>query len=437
MFERPRSGERAVLVRLGFGAPVDPEDLRELEQLARSAGAQPVATVIGRRERPDPRFFMGSGKADEVRDAAAAASADVILVDHALSPSQERNLEEHVGRRVLDRNSLILDIFAQRARSFEGKLEVELAQLKHIASRLVRGWTHLERQKGGIGLRGPGETQLETDRRLIGQRVRVLTKRLEKIKQQRETGRRMRAEIPVPSIALVGYTNAGKSTLFRALTGSQAYVADQLFATLDPTVRRVSLPGGTPVVIADTVGFIRALPHELVAAFQSTLTEAREATLLLHVIDASDARRAEHMTQVDAVLADIGAQAIPQIVVYNKIDRLELLPRIDRDADGRVTAVWISAAQNAGLDALEQAITERLSRATRRSRLYAAHVVREELPSEDGSIELTVELPMLELLSLARTSGVRILEVADDELACVPAEGFLQSAPFSGVTRLR
>jgi GTP-binding protein HflX len=450
VFERPRSGERAVLVRLGFGAAVDPEDLRELEQLARSAGAQPVATVIGRRARPDPRFFMGSGKADEVRDAAAAAAAAVILVDHALSPSQERNLEEHVGRRVLDRNSLILDIFAQRARSFEGKLEVELAQLRHIASRLVRGWTHLERQKGGIGLRGPGETQLETDRRLIGQRVRVLTKRLEKIKQQRETGRRMRAEIPVPSIALVGYTNAGKSTLFRALTGSQAYIADQLFATLDPTVRRITLPGGTPVVVADTVGFIRALPHELVAAFQSTLTEAREATLLLHVVDASDARRAEHMAQVDAVLADIGAREIPQIVVYNKIDRLELAPRIDRDADGRVSAVWISAAQRAGLAELEQAITERLARTTRRarlwipasggalrSRLYAAHVVHEEHGSADGSIELTVELPMLELLSLARTGGVRILEVAEDELACVPAEGFLQSAPFSGATRLR
>jgi GTPase len=450
MFERPRSGERAVLVRLGFGAAVDPEDLRELEQLARSAGAQPVATVIGRRERPDPRFFMGSGKANEVRDAASASSADVILVDHALSPSQERNLEEHIGRRVLDRNSLILDIFAQRARSFEGKLEVELAQLKHIASRLVRGWTHLERQKGGIGLRGPGETQLETDRRLIGQRVRLLTKRLEKIQQQRETGRRMRAEIPVPSIALVGYTNAGKSTLFRALTGASAYVADQLFATLDPTVRRITLPGGTPVVVADTVGFIRALPHELVAAFQSTLTEAREATLLLHVVDASDARRDEHMAQVDVVLADIGAQGIPQIVVYNKVDRLDLAPRIDRDADGRVSAVWISAAQSAGLADLEQAITERLARATRRarlripanagalrSRLYAARVVRAEHSLEDGSIELTVELPMLELLALARTAAVRILELADDELACVPAEGFLQSAPFSGATRLR
>jgi GTP-binding protein HflX len=450
VFERPRSGERAVLVRLGFGSAVDPEDLRELEQLTRSAGAVPVATVTGRRDRPDPRFFMGSGKADEVRAAANASSADVILVDHALSPSQERNLEEHIGRRVLDRNSLILDIFAQRARSFEGKLEVELAQLKHIASRLVRGWTHLERQKGGIGLRGPGETQLETDRRLIGQRVRVLTKRLEKINRQRETGRRARAEVPVPSLALVGYTNAGKSTLFRALTGADAYVADQLFATLDPTVRRITLPGGTPVVVADTVGFIRALPHELVAAFQATLTEAHEATLLLHVVDASDARRDEHMAQVDAVLADIGAQHIPQIVIYNKIDRLELAPRIDRDADGRALGVWVSAEKRLGLELLLQAITERLARATHRarvlipasagalrSRLYTAQAVRAEEPAEEGAMIVTVELPMLELLLLARTSGVRILEVADSDATCLPAEGFLQSAPFSGASRLR
>ena len=243
MFERPRTGERAVLVRLGLGAQVDPEDLQELTQLAESAGARPVATVTGRRARPDPRFFVGSGKADELRAVAEVNEADIILIDHALSPSQERNLETHIGRRVLDRNALILDIFAQRARSFEGKLEVELAQLKHIGSRLVRGWTHLERQKGGIGMRGPGETQLETDRRLIAQRVRVLTRRLQKIKQQRETGRQMRAEIPVPSLALVGYTNAGKSTLFRALTGADAYVADQLFATLDPTVRRITSPG--------------------------------------------------------------------------------------------------------------------------------------------------------------------------------------------------
>src|ERR1700730_6191128 len=332
-FERPRTGERAVLVRLGLGIPVDSEDLKEFRQLATSAGAVPVATVTGRRERPDPRYFMGSGKAEELRAVCEANDAEVALVDHALSPSQERNLEKLIGRRVLDRNGLILDIFAQRARSFEGKLQVELAQLKHISTRLIRGWTHLERQKGGIGLRGPGETQLETDRRLIGQRVRVLTKRLEKINQQRETGRQMRAEIPVPSLALVGYTNAGNSTLFRALTGADAYVADQLFATLDPTVRRITLPGGTLVVAADTVGFIRELPPQLGAAFQSTLTEAREATLLLHVIDASDPRRDEHISQVDAVLAEIGADRIPQILVYNKIDRLGLQPRDDPRSD--------------------------------------------------------------------------------------------------------
>ena len=299
-------------MRLGIGAPADPEDILEFEQLARSAGAIPVANIGGRRDRPDPRFFVGSGKADEIRAIAAAQNAEVVLFDHPLSPSQERNLEKLIERRVLDRSGLILDIFAQRARSHEGKLEVELAQLKHIASRLVRGWTHLERQRGGgIGNRGPGETQLETDRRLLGKRVKTLTARLEKIKQQRETGRQQRAEIPIPSLALVGYTNAGKSTLFRALTGADAYVADQLFATLDPTVRRVVLPGNTQVVVADTVGFIRELPHELVAAFQSTLTEAREATLLLHVVDVSDPRRDEHIDEVNRVLAEIGA-AVPR-----------------------------------------------------------------------------------------------------------------------------
>ncbi|HEV7984735.1 MAG TPA: GTPase HflX, partial [Steroidobacteraceae bacterium] len=250
MFERPRAAERVVLVRLGLGAAVQPEDLEEFEQLARSAGAQPVATITGRRERPESRYFVGSGKAAEIASTARAHQADVILVDHPLSASQERNLEQLSGLRVLDRSGLILDIFAQRARSFEGKLEVELAQLKHLASRLVRGWTHLERQKGGIGLRGPGETQLETDRRLLATRMRSLTRRLERLKQQRETGRSARAEIPVPAVALVGYTNAGKSTLFRALTGSEVYVADQLFATLDPTVRRLHLPGGALVVLA-------------------------------------------------------------------------------------------------------------------------------------------------------------------------------------------
>jgi GTP-binding protein HflX len=442
VFERPRTGERAVLVRLGLGVHVDPEDLQEFAQLALSAGAQPVATVTGRRERPDPRFFMGSGKADEVRDVASAESADVILIDHALSPSQERNLEKHTGRRVLDRNSLILDIFAQRARSHEGKLEVELAQLKHIATRLVRGWTHLERQKGGIGMRGPGETQLETDRRLIGQRVKVLTKRLEKIGQQRETGRAQRAQIPVPSIALVGYTNAGKSTLFRSVTGADAYVADQLFATLDPTVRRISLPGGAAAVVADTVGFIRELPHELVAAFQSTLTEAREATLLLHVVDASDPRRDDHITQVNGVLAQIGASELPQVLVYNKIDRLEFGPRIERDAEGRAVAVWISAAKRLGLDLLQQAVTERLARVARRvrvhlpvasgalrSRLYAAGAVRAESALEDGSLDLTVELPEIELVALTRSPGVRILETPSAAMACAPEEAYLQSVP--------
>ena len=437
-------------MRLGLGAPIDPEDLEEFTQLALSAGARPVATVTGRRERPDPRFFVGSGKADELRAVASASDADLILVDHALSPSQERNLEKLIERRVLDRNGLILDIFAQRARSFEGKLEVELAQLKHIGSRLVRGWTHLERQKGGIGLRGPGETQLETDRRIIAQRVRVLTRRLVKIKQQRETGRQTRAEIPVPSLALVGYTNAGKSTLFRALTGAEAYVADQLFATLDPTVRRIQLTGGTAVVVADTVGFIRELPHELVAAFQSTLTEARAATLLLHVVDASNPRREEQADAVNLVLDEIGASAIPQILVYNKIDRLETPPRIDRDAEGRAVAVWISAQQAQGLDLLREAVAERLARFARRarlkvpasagalrSRLYAARAVRAESTGTDGSIELAVELPDLELLALARTAGVQILEVQGAGTPCAPGSAYLQSNAISSAGKLR
>ena len=420
MFDRPRSGERAVLVRLALGAPADPEDLREFTQLALSAGAIPVATLSGRRDRPDPKYFVGSGKAEEIRIEAEATDAEVILVDHPLSPSQERNLEKLIGRRVLDRNGLILDIFAQRAKSHEGKLEVELAQLKHIASRLVRGWTHLERQGGGgIGQRGPGETQLETDRRLLGQRVKVLGKRLEKIKQQRETGRSARVAIPIPSLALVGYTNAGKSTLFRALTGEQAYIADQLFATLDPTVRRLTLPGGTQVVVADTVGFIRDLPHDFVAAFRSTLTEAREANVLLHVSDASDPRRDEHIDEVNRVRAAIVAEAIPQIKVYNKIDRLEIEPRIDRDADGNAEAVWISAGAGQGLDLLRQAISERLSCAVTRlrlhlpltagaarARLYQSGVVVAERSSEEG-FDLTVDLPAEELASLKRLEGVR------------------------------
>ncbi len=427
-----------MLVRLGLGMPVEQEDLDEFVQLAESAGVLAAATVTGRRDRPDPRFFVGSGKAEEIRVVVEDTCAEVVLVDHALSPSQERNLEKLVGVRVLDRSSLILDIFAQRARSHEGKLEVELAQLRHLASRLVRGWTHLERQKGGIGLRGPGETQLETDRRLLGGRVKVLSKRLEKLQQQRETGRQRRVEIPIPSVALVGYTNAGKSTLFRALTGADAYIADQLFATLDPLVRRVHLPGGSPIVIADTVGFIRELPHELVAAFRSTLTEAREATLLLHVIDASDPRREERIDQVNAVLAEVGAGDLPQIRVYNKIDRLGDTPRVERDAEGQPSSVWVSAAQSQGLEGLLGAVALRLSRHARlrglrvpareagalRARLYAAGVVRSEKVLPDGGLEWLVQLPDHEALELAGRSGV---ELFDAQQPCATGERYLQS----------
>jgi len=444
MFERPRTGERAVLVRLGIGAPADPEDVQEFEQLARSAGAIPVANVGGRRDRPDPRFFVGSGKADEIRSLAAEHDAELVLFDHPLSPSQERNLEKLIERRVLDRSGLILDIFAQRARSHEGKLEVELAQLKHIATRLVRGWTHLERQRGGgIGNRGPGETQLETDRRLIGKRVKTLTERLLRIKQQRETGRQQRAEIPVPSLALVGYTNAGKSTLFRALTGADAYVADQLFATLDPTVRRIVLPGNTQVVVADTVGFIRELPHELVAAFQSTLTEAREATLLLHVVDVSDPRRDEHIDEVNRVLAEIGAEALPQVLVFNKVDRIGTAPRIERDENGRVSHVWLSAMKAEGLDLWREAVAERLSRGAGRAtlrlpvaagelraRLYAANLVLSERIGEDGASEIDTELSEFELLKWAREPGVELIRLSGDS-TCTDLGAYLQSSPAS------
>ncbi|MCB1625036.1 MAG: GTPase HflX [Pseudomonadales bacterium] len=441
MFERPRTGERAVLVRLGLGAPVDPEDVEEFVRLAESAGAVPVATISGRRNRPDSRFFVGSGKAEEIRDVVNAENADIVLVDHPLSPSQERNLEKLIERRVLDRSGLILDIFAQRARSHEGKLEVELAQLKHIASRLVRGWTHLERQRGGgIGARGPGETQLETDRRLLGQRVRTLTDRLRRIQRQRETGRRQRAEIPVPSIALVGYTNAGKSTLFRRMTGADAYVADQLFATLDPTVRRLTLPGGTAVVVADTVGFIRDLPHELVAAFKSTLTEAREATLLVHVVDASDPRREERIDEVNRVLDEIGVDELPQVMVFNKIDRLGLAPRIDRDETGRATHVWVAAADAIGIDLLVAALAERLARVAQRatirvaagagalrSRLYSANLVRAERHADTGASELDVDMSEHELLKLAREPGIEILAVDSAGKTCALPGRYLQS----------
>ena len=425
LFDRPQGGERAVLVGVGIGHPVDPNDAAEFSALAASAGTIEVGVVVANRAKPDPKYFVGSGKAEEIRAFAEEHHADLILVDQTLTPSQERNLEKLTGRRVLDRNGLILDIFAQRARSFEGKLQVELAQLSHLATRLVRGWTHLERQKGGIGLRGPGETQLETDRRLIAKRIRTLRSRLEKLDRQRDTGRHVRKEVPVPAVALVGYTNAGKSTLFNALTGSATYVADKLFATLDPTVRRVELAGVGEVVLADTVGFVRQLPHELVAAFRSTLQEAREADLLLHVVDASDPHRDERIAQVREVLRGIGAGDIRELLVFNKIDLSGDAPRTVMGADEVATQVWASAVGGQGLEALRDSMAHavrpnqvrrtlhlELTAAAVRSELYTRNAVRSERQCEDGSWDVEVELDLTEVAKLLGAKGVKEVESA-------------------------
>ena len=401
MFERSRKGETALLIQPHAGGPPDDGALEEFADLARSAGASVAATLNARIDKPNPATLIGSGKLEEVKAACDATGADLVLVNHPLSPGQERNLEKALQRRVVDRTGLILDIFAQRARSHEGKLQVELAQLKHMATRLVRGWTHLERQRGGsIGLRGPGETQLETDRRLLQKRVEQLQKRLDKVDVQHTQMRRARVRSELPRVALVGYTNAGKSTLFNALTGADAYADDRLFATLDPTVRRIALPGGH-AVLADTVGFVRDLPHELVAAFRSTLSEAREADLLLHVVDSADPLREERIAQVDAVLREIGAGDIAQMLVFNKIDRIDgAFPRHDVPGDGsdRIRErVWLSARDGDGLGLLRDALGLRLglrrlqgelrlppSSGRLRARLHELGAVRGELHDEHG-----------------------------------------------------
>lgn len=369
MFDRPGSGTEAVLVGLDFGEADYKESLEEAQLLAGSAGVRVRTLIKGRRQRPDPALYAGKGKVQEIADAVAASHASLALFNHELSPIQERNLERLLHCRVVDRTSLILDIFAQRARSHEGKLQVELAQLEHLATRLVRGWTHLERQKGGIGLRGPGETQLETDRRLLGKRVKVLKEKLARLQSQREVQRRARHRASLLSVSLVGYTNAGKSTLFNRLTRAGAYAADQLFATLDTTTRRVRTAQGNAVVLSDTVGFIRRLPHTLVAAFRATLEETIHADLLLHVVDASSADREAQIAAVDQVLAEIGADAVPQMLVFNKIDLTTLPPRIERGECGRIDRVWISAASGEGLDFLREALDEYATAALRQTEL--------------------------------------------------------------------
>jgi len=352
MLDRPGNGTEAVLVSLDFGEAGYAEGVQEISELAASAGVHPRAIVGGRRTRPDPALFAGKGKVEEVARTLAATHSRLAIFNHELSPAQERNLERELGCRVVDRVSLILDIFAQRARTHEGKLQVELAQLEHLSTRLVRGWTHLERQKGGIGLRGPGETQLETDRRLIGKRVKVLKDKLEKVRAQRAIQRRSRSRGSLFMASIVGYTNAGKSTLFNRLTRAGVYAADQLFATLDTTTRRVHTGNGARIVVSDTVGFIRRLPHTLVAAFRATLEETVHADLLLHVVDASSDDRDAQAAAVNQVLAEIGGEATPQVVVLNKIDRTRLPARVERDGYGRISRVWASArtGEGSGLD---------------------------------------------------------------------------------------
>ena len=362
MFERPRSGERAILVHASTGGVPDTDEQQEFVELATSAGAVIVDELVSARRKPDPRTFVGKGKLEELKARVAASDAELVLSSAALSPSQERNLERNLNCRVIDRAGLILDIFAQRARSFEGKLQVELAQLRHLSTRLVRGWTHLERQKGGIGLRGPGETQLETDRRLVDKRIRQLRERLDHVDQRRAMNRQNRIKAEISTVALVGYTNAGKSTLFNALTQADVFVEDKLFATLDSTVRKLELPDGQKVILADTVGFIRDLPHELIAAFRSTLQETRQADLILHLIDASDHNRWQRVRQVNAVLKQLDADRVPQIRVYNKIDKLEREPRLTRLWRGGGRAVWLSATSGEGIPLLLEAIGGRLQR---------------------------------------------------------------------------
>jgi GTP-binding protein HflX len=423
-FERHGGGERAVLVHLEGQNPEAREDPQEFRELALSAGADIVAFANVARHQPSAKYLIGSGKVEELRDLVSAEQVDLVIFNHTLTPSQERNLERVFECRVLDRTGLILDIFAQRARTHEGKLQVELAQLEYMSTRLVRGWTHLERQKGGIGLRGPGETQLETDRRLLRVRLRQIKARLEKVRSQREQARRGRKRADIPSVSLVGYTNAGKSTLFNALTQSEVYAADQLFATLDPTLRRLELDDVGPIVLADTVGFIRHLPHKLVEAFRATLEESSNSDLLLHVIDAHEPDRMEQIEQVMAVLGEIGAEGLPILEVYNKLDLLEgVEPQIQRDADGKPQRVWVSARDGRGLELVGQAVAELLGDdlfigtlrleqrfARLRAQFFALGAVQGEEHDDEGSSLLAIRVSRVEFNRLVTREGLKPAE---------------------------
>lgn len=406
MFERPEGGDSAVLVHAGRG---DPGVREELGELARSAGAEIIGELTSNRQRPDPRHFLGSGKVDELRDLVRSVTADVVICGVNLSPSQERNLEARLECRVMDRTRLILDIFAQRASSYEGKLQVELAQLEHLSTRLVRGWTHLDREKGGIGLRGPGEKQLETDRRLLSARIKQIRARLDEVRSRRSLSRRARKRAALPVVSLVGYTNSGKSTLFNRMTGANVMARDQLFATLDPTVRRLRLPGGVRGVMADTVGFVRQLPHDLVAAFEATLEESREAALLLHVVDAADPERRAKMDEVEDVLLRIGAASVPRLTVFNKIDAVdELAPGITRDEQSVPVGAYVSAISGAGIEALAEAIAERLDGVQQTLRItipWDAAGIRAALFEAVDIIEETVDGDVGWLLTARTTQG--------------------------------
>ena len=401
MFERPQSGELAALVHVNFPSYDNEADLREFIELAKAAGAIPTQIVTATRVKPDPTYFIGKGKLEELVDLVQADCLEIIIFNHDLSPAQERNLERATKCRVLSRTGLILDIFAQRARTFEGKLQVELAQLRHLSTRLIRGWTHLERQKGGIGLRGPGETQLETDRRLLRQRIKAINHRLEKVRSQRNESRKKREKLDLPTVSLVGYTNAGKSTLFNQLTSSDVYVANQLFATLDPTLRTIHLPSIGKVALVDTVGFVSNLPHDLVDAFRATLEETRAADLLIHVVDRHDPHYSDTMHEVNLVLDQIGASDVPQLVVYNKIDLDDDLNqragRIDRGKGGLPRCVWVSALKQTGFEQLLEAIQEHLAhdiihgslllksaQGAVRAKLFELGAVLSEEPVEEG-----------------------------------------------------